>query len=151
MKIDHDNLKEKYLKAGHSFGEACGKANTELKSIICDWLIDRKNILVFFGPPGAGKSWLIKRLREDANSLLVETSGLNINLNSFLLKLKGVEFAAVVAPKDICLKRIEQRENSPLDEYNDRESLYKLVNEWFVRYNGGWKWCLPTARTFEVG
>lgn len=152
MKLDPDDIRLRYVNEGMPFFQACGKAIKETKQIILDHLIDGGKVMVFFGSPGSGKSWIMEKLHmNDPKTLWVEVSGCNTRQNIFLRKTPGIEFIMVWAPFAICVRRIMSRVKE-LDTATGKEDLLRLAKTWHGMYNkdgtGNSIYCLKPTRAF---
>lgn len=155
MKLSIDDIRDKYVEQGYSYGRACGASFRDWKNLINDFLIEGGSIAVFYGAPGSGKSTLMGKFSPADNvSGLLDITGLNVQQNAFLLRLPRdrISFVQVRCPYHVCVGRIKARPARPLSaacEATNGDSnsyLIALTNRWFSLYNDDteqWQWKLP--------
>ena len=155
--ISIDDIRDGLIAQGNDFRHAMGKSFPIWKDRIDKWLADGGNLVVVFGAPGAGKSYLLKRLKiADDFGIFVDITGLNISQNKFILSLPQdkVNYVSVRVPLNICISRIEARPPRALDaacgaiHVDSHAYLIELAKRWFDCYNEGavWEWKLPEER-----
>lgn len=148
MKIDHDTVKEKYVSAGFNYRQSCGKALAEISGILLSW---RGPVICIFGPPGCGKSTFLTQLKETNDTLVIETSGINLGINRVLLRMSNVEYLYIATPPHQCIQNLMNRAPRPLDNVNSLDALVALVKKFFDLYDGDWAFKLPNERRITFG
>lgn len=143
MKIDHDTVKEKYLSAGFNYRQSCGKALADISGQLLSW---KGPVICIFGPPGCGKSRFISRLAESPDTLIIETSGINLGINRILLRMSNVEYLYIATSPHECIQNLMNRAPRPLDAANSLNNLVSLVKKFFDLYDSDWGWKLPMER-----
>lgn len=130
MILELDRLRAFWLREYGHIGPACGRGDKRARLIIEAFIETGLNVVVVWGPPGSGKSTVLKSLDKE-NTLVFECTGLVKSMNKFLrgLPKEQVSFVCKVAPRSICRKRVLARKGHPMGD--NGEYLATLVDKWF--------------------